>query len=642
MSTSIRILARSVAAVFFLVGAGGSASLFGQVVTNPTSINYGNVSLGLQTSRALVLTNKGTSSVQVESMTFPFSQEYGIADGVFPITLNANGGVTTYSVIFRPSQAIPYNGNITINFNSLSPLTVPVTGSGAIALGGASLSLKSVPYGNVTLGSTVSQQVTITNVGTAAFSVTQIITYAPFSISGFANSKVTVQPGKSLTFTIGFSPFNPGPVNGTTTIFYDSLPAQGIDMTGTGVSPTRLAITSYPTLPSATQTFPYAATLQATGGTPPYSWQITSGSVKGLTFSTTTGTFGGTVSGSVTKGMYNIGMEVRDSSTPALKVQTIITIPVGAPTSANCGIISIDIAGTQTPVTAINDLGTGSYEGEEGGLYPSGSNVNPQQAAGVSIAQALVPLDANGAPDPTNGLIGMISIGESATQQPFSQFIPIANADPTKNPKVVFVNGALGGETAGRLVVANNGYIGTMLNYLLPFAGVTPQQVEVAWVDAIDSAQSGFPGDAQLLQGELETLAQSLKTTFPNLALAYFGSLNYTGYSQGVSTINPEPDAYETGFGDKWAIQDQINGNANLNYNPANGPVLAPWMGWGDYYWANGLLPRTDGTYWSCQDLGKDGVHPTYPGGQLKIAESLLTFLKSDTTATPWFVVAAH
>jgi hypothetical protein len=89
-----------------------------------------------------------------------------------------------------------------------------------------------------------------------------------------------------------------------------------------------------------------------------------------------------------------------------------------------------------------------------------------------------------------------------------------------------------------------------------------------------------------------------------------------------------EPDAYETAFADKWAIQDQINGDPNLNYNPANDPVLAPWLGWGDYYWANGLLSRSDGTYWSCQDLKSDGVHPSITSGQLKIAESLTDFLE--------------
>src|ERR1051326_3125135 len=176
-------------------------------------------------------------------------------------------------------------------------------------------------------------------------------------------------------------------------------------MTGTGTAPTGLAITSFPTLPAATQTFPYTATLQATGGKPPYTWQITSGSVAGLTFSKSTGTLAGTIGKTVAVGTYNIGVEVRDSSTPRLQAQTTINLPVGAATGAACTVTYVDVLGGQTPIVALNDLGTGTYLGWEGGLYPGGSNVNPQQAAGVSIAQALMPLDANGNQDPTNGII---------------------------------------------------------------------------------------------------------------------------------------------------------------------------------------------------------------------------------------------
>ena len=638
MSKPVTVIAKTVGLILFALTEAAGAS--GQVISTPSSLKFGTVPLGLTQTEIITLTNKGTSPVVVQSVSFPFTLVYGIGDGIFPITLNPNS-TESYSIIFRPAKASSYNGNITINFSQGTPLTVPVTGAGNIALGHASLPTQSLSYGNVALGSSMSQPVTVTNTGTASFTVEQINSAPPFAITGFSNTTpVTLQPQAFLTFSVVFSPSYAGSFNGAVSISYDSLPAQGIDVTGTGTAPTSLAITTFPTLPAATQTFPYAATLAATGGKPPYTWQITSGSVSGLTFSKSTGTFGGSISKTVAVGLYNIGVEVRDSSVPSLQVKTTVTIPVGAPTNADCSITSIDLSGTSTPVVALNDLGTGTYQGEQGGLYPNGSNVNPQQAAGVSIAQQIVPLDANGTPDTTNGLIGLISIGESATEQPFFKFMPAANADPEKNPKVVIVNGAMGGETANQLTMSNSSYINTIVNYVLPFAAVTPKQVEVAWVDAVDSDLVGFPGDAQTLQAQLESLMQILKTTFPNLVLAYMGSLNYTGYSQGVSTINPEPGSYETAFANKWAIQDQINGDPNLNYNQAHGPVVAPWMGWGDYYWANGLIPRLDGTYWSCQDLKADGVHPSDGSGQLKIAESLLSFFKSDTTATPWFVTA--
>lgn len=54
------------------------------------------------------------------------------------------------------------------------------------------------------------------------------------------------------------------------------------------------------------------------------------------------------------------------------------------------------------------DLGLGqTYNGQEGGLYPGGSNARPaaHDAAGRKIARGIVPLDVEGNPDPVNGKI---------------------------------------------------------------------------------------------------------------------------------------------------------------------------------------------------------------------------------------------
>jgi len=52
----------------------------------------------------------------------------------------------------------------------------------------------------------------------------------------------------------------------------------------------------------------------------------------------------------------------------------------------------------------------------------------------------------------------------------------------------------------------------------------------------------------------------------------------------------------KSGFAVKNAIQDQIGGDPNMNFDPSKGKVKAPWIAWGPYYWANGLNPRA--TVW--------------------------------------------
>jgi hypothetical protein len=166
-------------------------------------------------------------------------------------------------------------------------------------------------------------------------------------------------------------------------------------------------------------------------------------------------------------------------------------------------------------------------------------------------------------------------------------------------------------------------------------AGVTPEQVQVAW---IKHAEPGpFPDTTPLQYARFvkEKLAASLaitRTTFPNLRVAYLSSRIYGGYNiAGIRRVNPEPFAYETAFSVRWVIQDQI---ASETKGKVPGPVLL----WGPYLWADGITPRkSDKLTWERKDLGEDGVHPSKLGGQ-KVANLLLEFFKTDAGAKTWFV----
>jgi len=341
----------------------------------------------------------------------------------------------------------------------------------------------------------------------------------------------------------------------------------------------------------------------------------------------------------VTTGSYSFTTTATDS-TSATATATL-TLIVYAATGSRCNTIIFNAGDGSGPLVPINDLGTGSYLGaEEGGLYANGSNVRPAQhdTDGVTFASGIQPLDSNGNPSPTGKYV-FVALGESIAQQPFFEFTALATVDPSLNPNLVIVNGATGGATASLLALPNNNFWNVIMNDYLPNAGVTAKQVVAAWVNDLNGGPSGtFPSDMTKLQGNFESIAQNLLTKFPNIKLAYFSSANYTGYSNGVKNLSNEPWSYESGFAVKNAIQDQINGNANLNYDSTKGAVLAPWIDWGPYYWANGLLPRSDGLVWTCQDLQADGTHPSVPVGRVKVATQLLNFLKSDDTASIWFL----
>lgn len=145
-----------------------------------------------------------------------------------------------------------------------------------------------------------------------------------------------------------------------------------------------------------------------------------------------------------------------------------------------------------------------------------------------------------------------------------------------------------------------------------------------------------FPDDALRLKGEFATIARILKNRFPNVKIAYYSSRIYAGYA--TTNLNPEPFAYQSGFAVKWLIEDQINGSPDLNFDSAHGAVQAPWLAWGPYLWADGTTPRSDGLTWGCADLQSDGTHPAPNGAREKVANMLLNFFKTDSTAWRWFV----
>jgi PKD domain len=307
-----------------------------------------------------------------------------------------------------------------------------------------------------------------------------------------------------------------------------------------------------------------------------------------------------------------------------------------------------DCSLTTTGNVPLDDLGPGTYKGYSGGLYPDGSNTRPaaHNAAGLAIANQVQPLDALGNPDTAHGKIVMISIGMSNATQEFASrgdnaFKPRADSDPSKNPQLTIVDGAQGGQDAIKWLNPN-APTWAEVDLRLAAAGVTPAQVQVAWLKQalIDPGYYGvFPAHAQKLREDLETIIRNIKRNYPNIKLTYLSSRTraYT-----TTFHNPEPFAYESGFAVKWAIADQIRpspGRAdNLNFNPAKGQVVAPYLSWGPYLWTDGVNPRSDGFTWLCSDLEPDFIHPSIDGGVPKVADQLLAFFKTDPTAMPWFL----
>ncbi len=298
----------------------------------------------------------------------------------------------------------------------------------------------------------------------------------------------------------------------------------------------------------------------------------------------------------------------------------------------------VDLSGLK-PLTELTE---GEYKGFRGGLYPDGRNERPaaHEKAGLALAKKVRPLDADGKPA-NDGKIVLLSVGMSNTTQEFSMFQRLANGDEHKNSRLVLVDGAQGGMTAAviRNIEGPRGkQFWNTVEERLKKAGVRRAQVQIAWLKEADAGPNqGFPKYARTLQEEMTDIVQLMHRRFPNLKMIYLSSRIYAGYAK--TRLNPEPYAYESGFSVKWLLEEQIKGDAALNYDAAKGEVKAPWLSWGPYLWVKGTEKRSDGLMYEESDFVGDGTHPSM-SGRRKVAEQLLRFFKNDSTAKPWFLAS--
>jgi hypothetical protein len=222
-----------------------------------------------------------------------------------------------------------------------------------------------------------------------------------------------------------------------------------------------------------------------------------------------------------------------------------------------------------------------------------------------------------------NGRVVLLSIGMSNTTQEFQAFMKLATDDPDISPALKLVDGAMGGWDARRVSRPAGGYW-TAVDRRLRAQGVSRAEVQAVWLKvAISGEDRPFPNDAKGLKANLRAIVQILGRRFPNLRLIYTSSRTYGGYA--VTALNPEPAAYDSGYAVRWLVQDRIEGR-----------LKGPWIGWGPYLWTDGEGGRADGLMWTCDDVRKDGTHPS-PAGAAKVARALLQFFKTDPTAKTWF-----
>jgi hypothetical protein len=222
------------------IALSGTGVTPGALTANPSSLSFGNVTIGSSSTLSETVTNTGGSSVTITQATTT-GAGFSISGLSLPLTLTA-GQSKTFSVTFAPSSAGSVNGNIAIISNaSNSTLNIPLSGTG-VTQGTLSANPTSLSFGNVQIGSSSTLSETLTNTGGSSLTITQATTTgAGFSVSGLS-LPLTLTAGQSKTFSVVFAPSSAGSVNGNLAIISNaSNSTLNIPLSGTGVTPGTLS-----------------------------------------------------------------------------------------------------------------------------------------------------------------------------------------------------------------------------------------------------------------------------------------------------------------------------------------------------------------------------------------------------------------
>ena len=217
-------------------GQSTGGNLAGSLRLNKSIVNFGSVPVGSSRSSELTLTNISFGV----TLTFSRLQMQGTGFGVvmpsLPLILKPRQSATI-TVTFKPTTARPVKGSLSFVVKDVpNSATVPLAGAGSTAPQLAILP-PALNFGTVVLGSRLTKTATL-SAGSSDVSVTSASWSGQgYSLSGL-NFPVTVPAGKSVSFTVTFTPQAAAVASGGISFVSNAANSPSIEnLTGAGSLP---------------------------------------------------------------------------------------------------------------------------------------------------------------------------------------------------------------------------------------------------------------------------------------------------------------------------------------------------------------------------------------------------------------------
>jgi hypothetical protein len=147
-----------------------------------------------------------------------------------------------------------------------------------------------------------------------------------------------------------------------------------------------------------------------------------------------------------------------------------------------------NIIATDTVLIPLIDIGSNTYLGYHGGLYPDGSNLPPSVYATdlYNFALAITPLNKQGIPNSQRGKVGFIGIGASTCSVMMTALKGKTDGSPLTNPKLVLTPCTGGGVSVNEIIDTTSKYWITV-NRKLSEVSLNARQVQMTPLKQIDS-----------------------------------------------------------------------------------------------------------------------------------------------------------
>ena len=225
-----------------LSGIGTQSGAQGRLSATPASASFGDVVMGDSGSKAVRLSNTGTSSLTISHLSV-IGKGFSMTTLVTPLKL-AVGQSISLEPRFTPVTTGAAAGSIAITSNASDPsLTIGLSGIGTQsgAQGRLSATPASASLGNVVVGQNNSQTIRLSNTGDGNVTISRVsVSGSDFRIAGLTVPTV-IASGKSATFNVQFTPTSSGSIAGTVSLVSDASNSPlTISVSGTGVAATRL------------------------------------------------------------------------------------------------------------------------------------------------------------------------------------------------------------------------------------------------------------------------------------------------------------------------------------------------------------------------------------------------------------------